>query len=271
MSGTPTSPAVPTSPPRGMHFPGALLRGAAWSVVGMVAARMFFPGDAALISVVLIALGQAGYVQALLDRNRDEVYGGAMTPRRANLRMARELFGLFIGVFLAYCAAVSLLSLAKVGAVYGDFLGEFRGTRLRDVDFGTFGVLMQRNAVVLFASFLLSTLYQHGGILLVLAWNAARWGVVLGFLTRTEAAHGGVEAALTVAIVLPHLIFEALSYVLAAMSGAFLGRGLLRHRIGSPIFDRVGLAVLGVLFVSGMALVVASFFESRLNGLLGGG
>ena len=62
--------------------------------------------------------------------------------------------------------------------------------------------------------------------------------------------------------------FEALAYVLAAMAGGFLGRGLLRHKVGSDVFVRVGVAVLGILILSVGALVVASMFESSLNGVV---
>lgn len=259
--------APEAAPPWGMHFPGAALRGAVFSALGMVAARLFFPGDAPVIAVVLVALGQADYVEALLDRNKTEVYGGVMTPNRANLRLARELFGLFAGVFLAYSVAVALV--ARPAVVFGDFLAGFQGIRLRDVEFGTYDELMRRNGAVLLAGFLLSTVYRHGGILLVLAWNAARWGVVLGCISQLEARAGGAGAALGMLVVLPHLIFEALAYVLAAMSGAFLGRGAMRHKVGSETFNRVGVAVLMLLILSVATLMVASFFESRLDDLVG--
>ena len=255
----------------GLHLPGALLRGVLWSAVGFVAAHVFFPGEAPVVAVTLMALGQADYVEALLDRNRAEIYGGQMPARRANLRMARELCGLFLGIFAAYVAAVFLVPSERMGPVFGSLLGEFGGVRLREVDFGEFGVLMQRNLAVLLAGFLVSTLYRHGGILLILAWNAARWGVVLGAVGRLELSAGGAGAALPVLLVLPHLLFEALAYVLAAMAGAFLGRGALRHKLTSPVFQQVGVAVLVLLLLSGLALIVASAFESNLAGLLQGG
>lgn len=252
----------------GMHFRGAVLRGAAWSGIGLWAAHFFFPGQAPVVAVTLVALGQADYVAALLDRNRAEIYGGTMPPRLANLRMARELVGLFTGIFMAYVLAVFLVPQERMVPVFGSLLGEFVGTRLRDVDFGTFGLLMQRNLAVLLAGFLISTLYRHGGILLILAWNAARWGVVLGAVGRVELSAGGAGAAVAVLLVLPHLLFEALAYVLAAMAGAFLGRGALRHKLNSPVFQQVGVAVLILLLLSLLTLIMASAFESRLGGLL---
>ncbi len=268
---TPPAPAPLYPEMRGLSFAGAFVRGALWSALGFAAAHIFFPGEAPLIAVVLVALGQADYVEALLDRNRAEIYVEAMSPRQANGRMARELVGLFLGVFVAYTVAVFVVNETRLEHVFGSMLGEFYGTGLRDVDFGTFGLLMQRNMAVLFAGFLISTLYRHGGILLILAWNAARWGVVLGCVGRREVEAGGLVAGLGVSVVLPHLLFEALAYVLAAMAGAFLGRALLRHRVGSPIFNRVGVAVLSLLVLSIVSLLVASAFESSLKFLMSRG
>ncbi len=261
----PMPSVVLTGPPWGMNFLGAAARGALWSLLGLASARAFFPDNAPVLAVVLVALGQSSYVQALLDRNRQEVYGGAISARRANLRMARELFGLFLGIYAAYVFAVSLVAPERLTTVFGGLLAGFQGARLSDVDFGTFGTLMAKNGAVLMASFLISTLYQHGGILLVLAWNAARWGVVIGSLARAEYNAEGLMGALVVAAVLPHLLLEALAYVIAAMGGAFLGRGVLRHKIGTRAFESVGFAVLILLLTSTVVLVLASFLESALE------
>lgn len=254
----------------GLNFSGAFIRGAVWSTLGLAAAHVVFPGEAPIVSVILIALGQANYVEALLDRNRNEVYGGVLRAREANRRMARELVGLFLGIFAAYTLAVFVVKEAHLEQAFGSMLGEFYGTRLSQVDFGTFGLLMQRNLAVLLAGFLISLLYRHGGILLILAWNAARWGVVLGCVGRREVEAGGLGAGLAVSVVLPHLVFEALAYVLAAMAGAFLGRSLLRHKVGSPTFNNVGIAVLSLLGLSVVTLAVASAFEASLKLILGG-
>ena len=261
----PMPSVVLTGPLWGMNFPGAAARGALWSLLGLAAARAFFPDNAPVLAVVLVALGQSSYVQALLDRNRNEVYGGVVGARRANLRMARELFGLFVGIYAAYVFAVSLVAPERLTAVFGGLLAGFQGARLTDVDFGRFDTLMAKNGAVLMASFLISTLYQHGGILLVLAWNAARWGVVIGSLARAEYNAEGLAAALVVAAVLPHLLLEALAYVIAAMGGAFLGRGVLRHRVGTAAFESVGIAVLVLLLTSAGVLTLASLLEAGLE------
>ena len=75
-----TAPPV-AARPWGQNYWGALARGGLWSALGLVAAHIFFSGEAPVVAVVLVALGQADFVESLLDRNREEVYGGQMRAR----------------------------------------------------------------------------------------------------------------------------------------------------------------------------------------------
>ena len=236
--------------------------------LGVACAVLLFPGHAGLVGVVLAGFGQAGTVNALLDRNRDEVWGEDCSSRTANWRLARSLMAIFLGVFAAYVVAVQLAPESRLEGWFGEQLGDFVGGSVRDIDFGTFGSLMARNAVVLVGSFLFALVYQHAGMLLVLAWNASRWGVVFSFV-----ASGG-ELLPTLAAILPHLVLEASAYVLAAMSGVFLSRGLRRHALGSDTFYQVGMAVLRILGVAVLLLCLAggveAFITPRLVELLFG-
>ncbi len=239
-------------------FPGPQLfvRSLAATALGIGCAVLLFPKHAGLVGVVLSGFGQAATVNALLDRNRDEIWGEIHPPRVANWRLAKALLAIFLGVFAAYLVAVQLTPEERLDGWFGEQLGNFVGGSVKDIDFGTFGQLMAGNLLVLVGSFLFALVYEHAGMLLVLSWNASRWGVVFSYV-----ATGG-ELFATLAAILPHLVLEAAAYILAAMSGVFLSRGLKRHDIGSDTFNQVGMAVVRILVGAILLLSVAMAVEA---------
>ncbi len=244
------------------------LRSLLATVVGIGAALLLFPSQASLIGVVLSGFGQAATVNALLDRNRDEIWGEVCSPGVANMRLAKALVAIFLGIFVAYVVAVQLAPGSRLEGWFGEQLGNFAGGSVKDIDFGTFGELMARNGVVLVGSFLFALAYQHAGMLLVLAWNASRWGVVFSYVA-VMAGEGGANVPMyllrTMGAILPHLALEAMAYVLAAMAGVFLSRGLRRHGIDSDAFRQVGLAVSRIALAGALLLCVAAAVEAWIT------
>jgi hypothetical protein len=163
---------------------------------------------------------------------------------------------MFLGMFAAYVLAVQLMP----GDELRPWLAREMVGVVPDLDFGGFSSLLATNAVVWLGSFLGALLYEHAGMLLVLGWNAARWGMVLSFLARVE----GASLAGTLAPALPHLVLEAGAYILAAMAGVFLRRGVARHALGSAAFARVARAVIGLVVLGGAVLAAAAFTEAQL-------
>lgn len=244
-------------------------RALAATLLGVGCALLLFPSQASIIGVVLTAFAQAETVNGLLDRNRDEVWGGEVSTFRANLRLAQALLATFLGVFVAYVLAVQIAPERRLEACFGEQLGSFVGGSVTDIDFGTFVSLLRHNALVLVGSFLFALVYQHAGMLLILAWNAARWGVVFSYIARRAGATPDVATvsylASTVACILPHLVLEATAYVLAAMSGVFLSRGGRRYALTSTRFMQVGYAVLRIGATGVLFLLAAVAFEAHVT------
>ena len=112
-------------------------------------------------------------------------------------------------------------------------------------------------------------------MLLVLAWNASVWGVVFPFIARTapDQSAGAVGYFLKSFVsIFPHLLLEAVGYVLVAMAGVFLSKSLQKYEVGSARFNQVAVAA-GKLVVlaSGMVAlggVVEAVVAPALIGLL---
>lgn len=242
----------------------------AFTALGIGCGSLLFPTEASLIGVVLVAFSQAGTAEKLLDRNRDEIWGKLETPRRANAKLAAGLLVLFLGVFVTYLAAVQVTPSHRLHALFDRQLGDFAAGDLTEVHFGTFRELLRRNGVVFFGCFAFALIYRHAGMLLVLAWNASSWGVVFSYLALRAAGEADdpleVSAYLgkTLLSILPHLVLEALAYVLVAMCGVFTSRGVARHKLSSPQFLQVAKAILRILATAFAVLAAAAAVEAWL-------
>jgi uncharacterized membrane protein SpoIIM required for sporulation len=252
------------------------LQSVAFAGFGITAGILLFPAEASLVGVFLIALGQARTVHALLDRNRDEIWGKLCSPREANLRLAVAQGVIFAGVLVAYGAAALVLPEARALEALARQVGDYGGRSLADVRFDGVGVVLGHNLVVALVGFLFALLYRHGGLLLVLAWNASVWGAVFPWLARTapDAGAGGtlVYLAKTLAAILPHLAPEAAAYVLVATAGVFLSKTVARYEWGEPRFKQAAgasarLLGLGLALLAGASLVEA-FVTPALVALL---
>ena len=263
---TPTDAPAALAPSR--PLPLRFAAASASAGAGILAAALLFPQSTALVSVFLFVLAQAPVLGDLLDRNRHQIWVDEIPPRRANAELARAITVIFLAVLVAYGATALLASPDLVLRWFDVHLAGYRRGTLRDIHFGTFEALAIHNGGVLVICFLSAVLYAHGGMLLVLAWNASLWGVVFGYLTRFTAATDplGALGALgrALASILPHLLLEALAYIVAAMAGVFLYRGLRRHPVQTAAFRRVLVAVLRLLALAAVILVVAAAVEAHV-------
>ena len=102
-------------------------------------------------------------------------------------------------------------------------------------------------------------------MLLVLAWNASTWGAVFSYLSLLASEDPEISLlpymGKTFFCILPHLVVEAITYVLIAMSGVFLSRAVTKYKILSDEFSQVGEAVLNILVMGAVLLIAASFLE----------
>lgn len=260
------------APGDGVLFLQALVSG----VVGIGFGFLVFPAEASLIGVFLVTLSQARVVDALLVRNRDAIWDGDERPARANLRLARSLLVLFLGIFVAYTVTTLVTPEAELLALFERQIGDFGGHSIAAVRFDAFPVVLGHNALVMVVSFLCALVYRHGGMLLVLAWNASVWGVVFPYVARTapDVAAGGpvLYTLATHVCIAPHLLLEASAYLTAAMAGVFLSKAVQKYRLDSPEFRQVTRAVARIAVVAlallGAAAAAESFLAPALVGAL---
>ncbi len=245
-----------------------LVYGLTSTAVGIACGLLLWSEAASLIGVLLVAMSQAGLVEGLLDRNRDEIWVEKLNPNVANRRLALSLLTLFLGVFFAYVITVQLAPEAKIEDWFERQLGNFAAGSLYDIDFSNVEHLNSRNVLVLAACFAFALIYRHGGMLLVLAWNASRWGVIFSYLARQAAMEPEVNSVVylgkTFLSIGPHLVLEAIAYILVAMSGVFLSKAIVKYRYDSEEFLQVGSAVLKIFWMSLLVLILAAGVEATV-------
>jgi uncharacterized membrane protein SpoIIM required for sporulation len=121
--------------------------------------------------------------------------------------------------------------------------------------------------MVLASGVLLSFLYRGYATLLLLAWNAAVWGLTLTLLFRqsflAESGMNIVPLCLGIAALLPHLLLEATAYILGSISAITVSKSLLWYGLSSRRFRRDGLRSLGVLAAAAAMVAGAGALESQ--------
>ncbi len=246
--------------------------------IGM--ASVLFPSASGLVSTFFIAFGLLPTFNRLLDENAHAIWDKAEHPIAANAKTVLGLFAIFLGIFTVYFFLASYLSAEKAQSVFEKQLaGVSPLSRLTTQDFDDFMMILKHNVVVLYVFFFISIVYQLGAMF-VLAWNASVWGAVFGFLLQAHALptevmrvapiSGGHEvgfssyqSGLLVLSFLPHLSLEAVGYIVAAMSGLFLGKALRRYTIDSAEFTRVMNACFLLFLLSPLMISVAAWLESH--------
>ena len=191
-------------------------------------------------------------------------------------RLAFAILAMFTGLLMAYALVSLAAPLATLDRIFDPQLAPFGGRTAGDLVLPGFLTLLGHNALVMIAGFLAALVYREGGILLVLGWNASLWGSAFPVLVRRAGPGEGVAAVAELGRllpgILPHLLLESMAYVLVAMAGVFLSKGLQRYRTGSPELRKVldasamtsGLALLTLLAACAWESQVSTWVLSRL-------
>ena len=236
---------------------------------GIGAAFVLFPRYAGLVSVFLAGFAAADTLQQLFERNRDDVWSRGDGSYRANERLAFAILSMFTGLLGAYALVSLAAPVDTLDRIFGPQLAPFGGRTAGDLVLPGFLSLLGHNSMVMVAGFLAALIYREGGILLVLGWNASLWGSAFPVLVRRAAPGEGVAAVAELGRllpgILPHLLLESMAYVLVAMAGIFVSKGLQRHRPGSPELRQVLEASAMVGGLAALTLLAACAWESQVS------
>lgn len=226
----------------------AFLLGVGYSIVGILLASILFPGDPALVAVAftsLLLLPELYKIFSIEERlERVENHVSLRALWKDDVEVIRIYVFLFLGILLVYSLGTLLLPDFQTNAIFREQLEVRFGQGYAGNAFssGLFIDLLTNNFLVLIACFIMALLTGDGGIFLI-TWNASVWGAIFGLTAKSASLFSGTSALylyfLIMLIVFPHMILEALSYFLAAISGSVISKDVLLENFTSERFLEV--------------------------------
>lgn len=247
----------------------AFVLGAVYSVIGMLIAKVLFPGDPALVAVAftsLLLLPELYKIFSIEERRESlEKKVSFRALWRDDADIIRIYIFLFLGILIVYSIGTILLPAFETNTLFREQLeirfGQgFAGNAIA-FDGGLFSSLLKNNFLVMSACFMLALLTGDGAIFLI-TWNASVWGTIFGITAKNAAAFSGQNPfylfGLIMLIVFPHMIIEAMAYFLAAISGSVISKDVLLEKFASDRFFEVfGFNLYLLLFGFGFLLLGA--------------
>ncbi len=265
----------------------AFLLGIGYSIIGLLIASILFPGDPALVAVAftsMLLLPELYKIFSIEERQESVAQKVSMRDLwRDDIEVVRIYIFLFLGIMLVYSVGTIMLPQLESNSLFREQLeirfGQgFSGNAIAGqatagiFSSALFYTLLSNNFLVLMACFILALLAGDGAIFLI-SWNASVWGTIFGLTAKTAATVSGQHPlslfALVMLIVFPHMILEAISYFLAAISGSVISKDVLLEKFASNRFFEVFgfnlYLLLFALFFLIMGAIVETFVLNNVD------
>ena len=253
----------------------AFILGVIYSVVGILLSSILFPGDPALVAVAFTSLLLLPELYKIFSiEERKERMEQRVTIRalwRDDIDIVRIYIFLFLGILLVYSIGTIILPDFQTNALFREQLeirfGEgFAGSATSTYfSASLFFDLLSNNFLVLIAVFIMALLTGDGAIFLI-TWNASVWGAIFGITAKNAGLFAGRNPlyffGLIMLIVFPHMILEALSYFLAAISGSVISKDVILEEFASDRFYEVFGFNLYLLLFALLFLLVGALVET---------
>lgn len=234
---------------KGMY---SFILGVMYSIVGIILSSILFPGDPALVAVAftsLLLLPELYKIFSIEERReRVEQVVSFRALWRDDIDVVRIYISLFLGILLVYSIGTIILPDFQTNSLFREQLEVRLGSGFAGAATGVifsgrlFFDLLSNNFLVLVAVFIMALLTGDGAIFLI-TWNASVWGALFGFLAKTAGLFAGQNPFFLLGkimiIVFPHMILEALSYFLAAISGSVISKDVILEQFASERFMEV--------------------------------
>ena len=251
----------------------AFLLGVIYSLVGVFISSILFPGDPALVAVAftsLLLLPELYKIFSIEERRESmEQRVSLRALWRDDAEVVRIYIFLFLGILLVYSICTILLPSFQTNNLFREQLEIRFGQGFAGNAFSTglFFDLLSNNFLVMIACFIMALLTGDGAIFLI-TWNASVWGTIFGITAKNAATFSG-KSPFIVLIVFPHMIIEALSYFLAAISGSVISKDVILEKFASERFFEVFTFNLYLLLFALLTLLLGAAVEAWVLGNVG--
>jgi uncharacterized membrane protein SpoIIM required for sporulation len=226
----------------------AFILGVIYSIIGILISSILFPGDPALVAVAftsLLLLPELYKIFSIEERQeRMEQKVGIRALWRDDKDVVKIYLFLFLGILLVYSIGTMIMPEMQTNSLFREQLeirfGQgFAGSATGIFSSDLFWNLLSNNFLVLLACFIMGLLTGDGAIFLI-TWNASVWGAIFGITAKGAGLFSGKHPflffGLIMLVVFPHMILEAISYFLAAISGSVISKDVILERFASEKF-----------------------------------
>lgn len=250
----------------------AIVMAISYSVIGIASAVFLFPEDPGLVAVAFISLLLLPTLNKMLSIEQKqaamEKKFDLTDPFKNHMDIFKVYFFLFLGVFITFAFFSIMLPSIAASKLFEQQIS-ILGLSGQATGFGGFASIFSNNLKIFLFCLILSFVYG-GGAIFIIVWNASVWGSVFGIIAKSAALISGQSAlayfAITILIVSPHMLTEAASYLMAAISGGIISKATLRERLFSDRFTKTvqdGLVIFGVALI---LLIIAAYVEVNFTG-----
>lgn len=252
----------------------AFLMGISYTIIGIGLAVLLFPEDPALVAVALISLMFYPTISKLMkqeeaiESKREEFNLFIFLRDHKYVFMVYILF--FVGVLLVFSFFALLLPSLATNHIFKnqiDVLYGFTGGAIFEQ--GLFVDILQNNLMVLIVIFITAFVLGDGGIFLI-TWNASVWGTIFGNLAKSAALNSHNNPffyfGVVFAIVAPHMLLEAFTYVVSATTGGVVSKAIIKEKMLSRRFNYIVVNTIISLVFALLVLLLAVAVETYVLG-----
>jgi len=251
----------------------AFLMGAGYAIIGIASAVFLFPNDSGLAAIAFTSLLILPSLNKLMSIEANQAARESKMNLFALFKDHNDIFKvyffLFIGILLSFSFFSIIWPSITTSQVFQEQISVLGGATGQAVaQGGLFSSLLANNAKVLVFCLLASFIYGSGAIFII-TWNASVWGTIFGVIARESAIATGANPfayfGLTLLAVFPHMMLEASSYFIAAISGGIVSKAVLREKPFSKRFTQIVNDGLIMFIVAMLVLVVAVYVETYIT------
>ncbi|MBW3003541.1 stage II sporulation protein M [Candidatus Woesearchaeota archaeon] len=249
----------------------AFLMGISYSILGIFSGMVIFPDNPGLVSIAftsLLLLPSLNRLLALEENVEARKRFWSLQFFREHWDVVKIYLFLWLGIMLTYAFFTLVLPQMSSSLIFAQ-QARVVGAGIGITGFGaSFSKVFFNNLWVLLIVLIASFIYGAGSIF-VITWNASVWGVVFGLIAQNSGQQNPyIYFILTFIAVLPHLVAEASSYLLAAVSGGVISKAVIREKFMSSRFKKIVTDGFLIFGIGVLVLVIGAYIEASASGTI---
>jgi len=253
----------------------AFFIGLIYSFIGIGSALLLFPESPGLASIAFTSLLILPSLNKLMSIEENQAAREKKFDIIELFKDHNDIFKIYLFMFLGILITFSLFSLflpsITASRIFAEQVNVLGATGKAYTTGSMFWWLFANNLKVLIFCLIASFIYGSGAVFII-TWNASVWGTIFALVAKQSAAVTGQNPflyfALTLLAVFPHMILEASSYFIAAISGGVVNKSVLREKLFSKRFTQIIEDGLMMFVIAVIVLVIAVYIEANITGYI---